>query len=85
MEKSKAVIVKNGQVIAYCKTTLKNGASCHYAYHICDERINADRKHNLVNASIAHISRADKYLRAYRDYQYAIEINNNEFYINNDD
>lgn len=77
--KTLAYIIKDNVVIAETETELKNGSTVRYAFNVCKEAINADRKYNLVNARIAKISRAKKYQN--KTQEYAKEINSAEFLI----
>ncbi|CAB5221277.1 hypothetical protein UFOVP244_124 [uncultured Caudovirales phage] len=74
---STAYIVSNNKLIAAVDTDLKNGAVVLYAYQSVEERLNAKREINLVNASEAKISRAAKWAKAYKfsELATATEIN----------
>jgi len=79
MSETKAFIIRNNELIAHCKTSLKNGENIEYAYELCPELINLNREHNLVDALVGKISRNKKYDLLHDDY--ATEINSKQFHI----
>jgi len=78
-----AVIINSRkEVVASVNTELKSGASVRYSDQICEEKINASREYNLVNAREGKISRAKKYMSSEEAAEYyAREINPEEFFI----
>ena len=81
-DKSPAVITRAGQILAYVETALKTGQACSCAYDSGEDRINANRDVNLVNAMTnCKISRAKKHLKD--EYRWhvgdVVEINEGEF------
>lgn len=84
MEKSKAYIIANNEIIAVVNTSLKNGESISYSKTKAEEAINAAREFNLVNASTGKISRATKWdgkARKMYEVDSGEEINAGEFWI----
>lgn len=84
-EKSKAYLIKNGNLIATVYTDLKNGTVVEYGYHLCKEKINANRQYNLLNTRSAKISRAQQDETQEYYSQLADEINPGEFHVLYDD
>lgn len=80
-----AYIVKDGEIVCSVKTELKNGTKVIYSWNRCDEKINASREFNLVNARTGKISRAKKYDQYRMEFSsaacLATEINPGEFYL----
>ena len=76
---TKAMIIRNNELVAHCKTSLKNGENIEYAYELCPERINLNREHNLVNALVGKISRNKKFDLWHDDY--GTEINSKQFHV----
>jgi hypothetical protein len=80
--KTTAAIVEDGHLIAFVTTALKNGSDIIFAYDFCDEKIDANRSINLVNARRAKISRAKKYHNFNNRFKrWAQEVNPSEFLI----
>lgn len=84
MEKTKAYIIADNEIIAVVNTNLKNGESISYSKTKAEEAINAAREFNLVNASTGKISRATKWdgkARKMYEVDSGEEINEREFWI----
>lgn len=77
-----AYIIRNNKFIATIDTDLKNGAEVAYAFNRCEEKINANREWNLVNAKYGKVSRAKKWQKeAALSNETGISISPDEFYI----
>lgn len=77
-----AYIIRDDKLVAVIRTTLKAGAQVRFAFHSCEEAIDASRSQNLVNARWGKISYAKKWEKVAlkNGYNYVgEEINDNEF------
>lgn len=66
-------IIKNNEVIAETRETLKSGTTVEYAFDTSTDALHADQRKILVNARTARISNAEKY--ANQIYNSATRIN----------
>lgn len=77
--KKMAYIIKNNEVVAIANTELKNGVEVQFSSLTTEEKVNANRNYNLVNAQTGKISRAKKWEASAKYADYATEINPGEF------
>lgn len=68
-----AVLIKNGTIIGYTKTTARNGATVAFGTHKLE-------KGAILEAGRAKVSRAKKYLD---NKELMYEIEDNFYYVNN--
>lgn len=83
--KTKAFIVAKNEVIAEVETKLLSGEYVRFGYSKTEERIDASREWNLVNAKNGKISRDKKWEKKFcaqkEEMQWGKEINSGEFFI----
>jgi len=77
--KTKAFIISQNKVVAQVETDLKNGEAVIYSHLKLEEKINAARAWNLVNAGSGKISRNKKWEKS--QFKYGKEVNKGEFFI----
>ena len=76
---TEAYLIRNNQVICEAKTNLKSGEIVEFSRSTVEEKIDANREHNLVNSKSAKISRAKKWKN--KSYYHAVEINKGKFLV----
>jgi len=54
-------LIRNNEVVAETSETYKSGAIVEYSHDVVEEKINAAREYNLLNARTAKISNAEKW------------------------
>jgi len=83
-EMTRAYIIKNKEVLGIIETLLTSG-NYDASYKKCEEKINANREYNLVNAFTIKLSRDKKWEKNYRKNNFncsSVEIiNDDEFYL----
>ncbi len=73
-------LIKNNQVIAETRETLKSGTEVKASFQCSKESINADREVNLVNAFWVKVSNAKKWANdKYFTNTFAEEVNDGEY------
>jgi len=72
-------IIRNNQLIAETKETLRSGTQVEYSSTWTIERISANRGYSLVSAKTAKISNAKKWEN--QECGYATQIHENEFLV----
>ena len=78
------IINAKKEIVATTTNFIKSGTPVQFSSQVCEESINADRDHNLVNASTGVISNSAKigHLAARMEYvPMAQEINKREFLV----
>jgi hypothetical protein len=58
------LINSQGEVVATTSLALKSGAMVRASFEVCEEAIDANRTHNLINARSYKASNAKKYDRS---------------------